>query len=85
VKKNKNEFGKSANQNKQESQSFCMKSRANEALFGIQQVTLLSLVFFSEPNMKIVQNALRKRVYDVSEKKYLISGFYAIGISFRDK
>jgi hypothetical protein len=49
------------------------RSFATDALRGNWEVTELAKAFFSEKNMKAVQNAIRKAVYDKSgPKKYVI-------------
>ena len=46
---------------------------ADQVLSYNQQTTLLAKVFFHPRNIKIVQNAIRKSVYDASQGKFLIS------------
>jgi hypothetical protein len=43
-----------------------------EALAGQWNDSYLSLAFFSNENMTIIQNAIRKGVYDKSNKQYII-------------
>jgi len=44
-----------------------------DALTGQWNDTLLSLTFFSKENMQILQNAIRKGVYDKSNNQYIIA------------
>ena len=44
----------------------------NNALQGEIQNTMLSVAFFSKENQDIIQNGLRKGVYDMSQGKYVI-------------
>ena len=44
-----------------------------DALTGQWTDTLLSLTFFSKENMQILQNAIRKGVYDKSNGQYIIA------------
>jgi hypothetical protein len=49
------------------------QSFATDALRGNWEVTTLSKAFFSKDNVKLIQNAIRKAVYDKSgPKKYVI-------------
>jgi len=48
------------------------KDEKQNALRGIVESTLLSKVFFSRDNMKIIQNAIRAEVYRLTENKYVI-------------
>lgn len=48
----------------------CLSYR--EALSGQWSNSYLSLAFFSSENMQIIQNAIRKGVYDKSNKQYII-------------
>jgi hypothetical protein len=49
------------------------QSFATDALRGNWEVTMLSKAFFSKDNVKLIQNAIRKAVYDKSgPKKYVI-------------
>jgi len=43
-----------------------------ECLTGIQEASVLSRLFFSKKNMNIIQNAIRKSIYDRSNGEYLI-------------
>jgi len=43
------------------------------SLNGIQESSLLSNTFFSNKNIKIIQNAIRKGIYDKTDKKMIIS------------
>ena len=43
-----------------------------DALTGTWTDTLLSKMFFSEANIKIIQNAIKKGVYDRSNKQFII-------------
>ena len=44
-----------------------------EALYGIQETSTLNQLFFSAPNMNIIQNKIRYNVYIKSDKKYIIA------------
>jgi len=44
----------------------------NDALKGINEETLLSKAYFSKENIQIIQNALRKGVYELSKGKFII-------------
>ena len=44
----------------------------NDALQGELHDTTLSKAYFSKENQEIIQNGLRKGVYDMSKEKYLI-------------
>jgi hypothetical protein len=48
------------------------KSNYNEALTGEVEKTLLSNLYFSKQNIAIIQNAIRKGVYDKSSGVYVI-------------
>jgi hypothetical protein len=48
------------------------KSSYKEALIGEVEKSLLSNLFFSKENIAIIQNAIRKGVYDKSKGVYLI-------------
>jgi hypothetical protein len=48
------------------------KSISQEALRSVQEVTSLSHLFFSAANQKIIQNAIRRTVWEKTEKKYII-------------
>jgi hypothetical protein len=50
-----------------------MNKYAKDALHGIQETSMLSDLFFSDRNMKHIQNAIRKGVYDMSNQRYVIS------------
>jgi len=43
-----------------------------EALYGIQETSLLNQLFFSKKNMDIIQNMIRYNVYVKSDNKYVI-------------
>jgi len=43
-----------------------------EALYGIQETSVLNQLFFSKKNIEIIQNMIRYNVYEKSEKKYVI-------------
>ena len=43
-----------------------------EALYGIQETSTLNQIFFSKKNMDIIQNMIRYKVYEKSEKKFVI-------------
>lgn len=43
-----------------------------DALKGVYGDTLLSKTFFSKENIQIIQNAIRRGVYDLSNKKFII-------------
>jgi hypothetical protein len=43
------------------------------ALYGVQESTQLSNVYFSSKNIQIVQNGLRAGVYKMSNNKYVIA------------
>ena len=43
-----------------------------EALYGIQETSKLNQIFFSKKNMDIVQDMIRYKVYEKSDKKYII-------------
>jgi hypothetical protein len=43
-----------------------------EALYGIQETSMLNHLFFSKKNMENIQNMIRYKVYEKSEKKYII-------------
>lgn len=43
-----------------------------EALYGIQETSILNNAFFSKKNMDIIQNMIRYNVYEKSDKKYII-------------
>jgi hypothetical protein len=49
-----------------------IKSYASTVLKGVQEITPLSFYFFSQKNIQNIQNLLRKSIYDISEKKYII-------------
>lgn len=49
-----------------------MPSYASTVLKGIQEVSPLSFYFFSLKNIQNIQNLLRKSIYDISDKKYII-------------
>ena len=44
----------------------------DEALTGIQSKSLLSITFFSDKNIKIIQNNIRYNVFKLSNEKYTI-------------
>lgn len=44
----------------------------HNSLNGIQETSKLSFAFFSRENIKIVQNAIRKGIYDRSNGKFII-------------
>lgn len=43
-----------------------------EALYGIQETSVLNQLFFSKKNMDNVQNMIRYNVYEKSNKKFII-------------
>ena len=43
-----------------------------EALYGIQETSVLNQLFFSKKNMDNIQNMIRYNVYEKSDKKYII-------------
>lgn len=43
-----------------------------EALYGIQETSLLNQLYFSKKNMEIIQNMIRHTVYVNSDNKYII-------------
>jgi hypothetical protein len=43
-----------------------------EALYGIQETSVLNQLYFSKKNIENVQNMIRYNVYEKSEKKYVI-------------
>ena len=43
-----------------------------EALYGIQETSVLNQLYFSKKNIEIIQNMIRYNVYEKSEKKYVI-------------
>jgi len=43
-----------------------------EALYGIQETSVLNQLFFSKKNMDNIQNMIRYNVYIKSDKKYII-------------
>lgn len=43
-----------------------------EALYGIQETSVLNQLYFSKRNIEIIQNMIRYNVYEKSEKKYVI-------------
>lgn len=43
-----------------------------EALYGIQETSVLNQAFFSKQNLENIQNSVRYNVYIKSEKKYII-------------
>ena len=45
----------------------------SDVLCGVLGNTLVSKVFFCRRNQQIIQNAIRKQIYDNSNQKYLIS------------
>ena len=45
----------------------------HSSLNGIQESSNLSTAFFSQQNIKIIQNAIRKGIYDKSNGQYTIS------------
>jgi len=49
-----------------------MKNFQVEALYGIQETSLLNQLFFSKKNMDIIQDMVRFNVYEKSDKKYII-------------
>jgi hypothetical protein len=49
-----------------------MKNFQVEALYGIQETSLLNQLFFSKKNMDIVQDMIRFNVYEKSDKKFVI-------------
>jgi hypothetical protein len=49
-----------------------MRNFQVEALYGIQETSLLNQLFFSKKNMNTVQDMVRFNVYEKSEKKFLI-------------
>lgn len=51
---------------------FLTSIKLNEPLLGLIDESNLSVAFFSKENTKIIQNALRKAIYDKSNKQYLI-------------
>lgn len=57
----------------QEKNTRSSKDFNEEALKGIHDCNLLAKLFFSKKNMQIIQNSIRKQIYDDSEGKYLIS------------
>ncbi len=48
------------------------KAFQSQALYGIQSTSLLSRVFFSKANVKLVEDMIRYNVYIKSNKKYII-------------
>ena len=46
---------------------------AREALYSVQEISVLSATYFSAKNIQIVQNAIRKGVFDRSKGAYLIA------------
>lgn len=44
----------------------------HNSLNGIQEISNLSYAFFSKENIKIIQNAIRKGIYDKSNGKFII-------------
>lgn len=47
-------------------------SYSKVVLAGIQEETLLSFLFFSKKNIEIIQNLIRKKIYDMSNNEYVI-------------
>jgi hypothetical protein len=43
-----------------------------EALYGIQETSLLNQLFFCKKNMNTIQDMIRFNVYEKSDKKYII-------------
>ena len=43
-----------------------------EALYGIQETSLLNQLFFCKKNMDIIQDMIRFNVYEKSDKKFII-------------
>jgi hypothetical protein len=43
-----------------------------EALYGIQETSLLNQLFFCKKNMNIIQDMIRFNVYEKSDKKFII-------------
>lgn len=44
----------------------------HDPLLGIQDKSNLSIAFFSKENVKIIQNALRRAIYEKSNQQYII-------------
>ena len=50
----------------------CKNNFQQEALYGIQEKTTLNQLFFSKPNMNIIQDNIRYRVFLNTNKKHII-------------
>lgn len=51
---------------------FLTSTKLNDPLLGLIDESDLAIAFFSRQNTQIIQNALRKAIYDKSNKQYLI-------------
>lgn len=51
---------------------FLTSTKLNDPLLGLIDESNLAVAFFSQQNTQIIQNALRKAIYDKSNKQYLI-------------